>query len=98
MERLLGVLPWCLKVPVEQSLNDLLPMPLHLGTRGPGEQGLESVVQQRLKRLLHLLLQGVARRATDNGLETGLEPQPKLLFRLLLEDRAYGFREEPVEP
>jgi hypothetical protein len=78
------MLPWCRKVPVEQSLNDLLPMPLHLGTRGPGEQGIESVVQQWLKRLLHLLLQGVARRATDNGLETGLEPQPKLLFRLLL--------------
>jgi hypothetical protein len=84
LERLLCVPPWCLKVPVQQSLNDLLPMPLHLGTRGPGEQGIESVLQQRLKRVLHFLLQGVARRATDNGLETALEPQPQLLFRLLL--------------
>jgi hypothetical protein len=83
-ERLFCVLPWCLKGPVEQSLNDLLPMPLHLGTRGLGEQGIESVVQHRLKRLLHVLLQCVTRRATDNGLETTLEPPPKRLFRLLL--------------
>jgi hypothetical protein len=84
LERLLGVLPWCLKVPVEHSLNDLLPMPLRLGTRGPREQGIESVLQQRLKHLLHGLLQSAARRATDNGLETGLEPQPQPLFRPLL--------------
>jgi hypothetical protein len=37
LERLVCVLPWCLKVPMEHSLNDLLPMPLHLGTRGLGE-------------------------------------------------------------
>jgi hypothetical protein len=69
---------------MEQLLNDLLPMPLHRGTRGPGEQGIEGVLQHRLQRLLHVLLQVVARRATDNGLETALEPQPQLLFRLLL--------------
>jgi hypothetical protein len=78
------VLPWCLKVPMEQSLNDLLPMPLHLGARAPCEKGIECVLKQRLKCLLHLLLQFVAGRATDHGLETGLEPPPKRLFRLLL--------------
>jgi hypothetical protein len=76
LERLVCVLPWCLKVPVEHSLNDLLPMPLHLGAHGPCEKGIESVLKHRLKRLLHFLLQFVACRATDSGLETGLEPQP----------------------
>jgi hypothetical protein len=76
LECLLCVLSWCLKVPVEHSLNDLLPMPLHLGARGPCKQGIERFLQQRLKRLLHFLLQFVACRATDSDLETGLEPQP----------------------
>ena len=84
LERLVRVLPWCLKVPMEHSLNDLLPVPLHRRTRGPGEQGIERVVQDRLKHLLHLLLQVAARRATHNGLETGLEPQPQLLIGLVL--------------
>jgi len=84
LEHLVRVLPWCLKVPMEHGLNDLLPMPLHRGTCGPGAQGIESVVQHRLKRLLHLLLQVAARRATDNRPQTGLEPQPQLLFRLVL--------------
>jgi hypothetical protein len=78
------VLPWCLKVPVEQSLNNLLAMPLHRGADAPCEKGIESVLKQRLKRLLHVLLQFVARRATNKGLETDAEQQPKLLFGLLL--------------
>ena len=97
LERLLCVLPCCLKVPVEHSLNDPLPMPLHLGPHGPGEQGIESVLQQRLKRLLRFLLQVAARSIAEHGPETGLEQQPKPLFRLLLEGRAYGFREEALE-
>jgi hypothetical protein len=76
LERLVCVLSWCLKVPVEHSLNDLLPMPLHLGARAPCKKGIESVLKQRLKRLFHVLLQFVACRATDSGLQTGLEPQP----------------------
>jgi len=84
LERSLCVLPCCLKVPVEQSLNDLLPMPLHRGAHGPGEKGIESFLKQRLKRLLRFLLQFAARSIIENGLETGLEQQPKLLFRLLL--------------
>jgi hypothetical protein len=76
LERLVCVLPWCLKVPVEHSLNDLLPMALHLGAHVPCEKGIQSVLKQRLKHLLHFLLQFVACRATDSGLETGLEPQP----------------------
>jgi len=83
-EHLLGVPPWCVKVSVEQSLNDLLPMPLHRGAHGPGEKGIESFLKQRLKRLLRFLLQFAARSIIENGLETGLEQQPKLLFRLLL--------------
>jgi hypothetical protein len=78
------VLPWCLKVPVEQSLNDLLAMPLQLGADGPCEKGIESLLKQRLKRLLHVLLQFVARRATDHGLKTDVEQPPQLLFGLLL--------------
>jgi hypothetical protein len=84
LERLLGVLPCCLKVPMEHRLNDLLPMPLHLGAHGPYEQGIESVLQQQLKRLLRFLLQFAARSIVEQGFETGLEPQPQLLFRLLL--------------
>jgi hypothetical protein len=84
LERLLCVLPHCLKVPMEQSLNDPLPMPLHLGAHGPYEEGIESVLQHQLKRLLRFLLQFAARSIADNGLETALEPQPQLLFRLLL--------------
>jgi hypothetical protein len=84
LQRLLGVLPCCLKVPMEQSLNDLLPLPLHLGAHGPCEKGIESVLQQPLKRLLRFLLQLAARRLTKHGRETGLEPQPKPLFRVSL--------------
>src|SRR5437764_1025336 len=56
LQRLLGVLTCCLKVPVQHSLNDAFPLPLRLGPHGPGEQGIESVLQQRLKRLLRCLL------------------------------------------
>jgi hypothetical protein len=84
LDRLLCVLACCLKVPVEQSLKDPLPMRLHIGTYRSRENGIESFLKQRMKRLLHFLLQFAARRITENGLETGLEQQPKLLFRLLL--------------
>jgi hypothetical protein len=94
---MLCVLPRRLKVPVEQGLNDLLPMLLQPGARGPCEKGIESFLQQRLKRLLHFLLQFAARRATDNGLETILEAQPQLLFGLLLYGCVYGFRENRIE-
>ena len=84
LERLLCVPPCCLNVPMKQSLHDPFPMPLHVGTHGPCEQGIESVLQQRLKHLLRFLLQVAARSITEHGPETSLEPQPQLLFRLVL--------------
>jgi hypothetical protein len=97
LQRLLGVLPCGLKVPMEQGLNDPLPMPLHLGTHRPGEKGIERVLQHRLKRPLGFLLQVAARSLAEHGSQSGLEPQPQLLFGLVLEGRAHSVREEAVE-
>jgi hypothetical protein len=73
LERLFRVVACCLKVPTEQSLNDPLPMPLHVGTYRSHENGIERFLKQRLKRLLRFLLQFAAGRMTEKGLETGLE-------------------------